>query len=142
GIARLACALPEEERDLIQATTNREKEFDQCWDELIKNAPYLLDLIMNCNDVDLVEMTPVSCFLDAPLGSSDQHDVSLLGGWDNCMLNSQNLRGSSLGQGEAIELLRSAVTSQNPTVDSAQVGLNSKLKMSWEGTPVVLQSVK
>ncbi|CAE6433617.1 unnamed protein product [Rhizoctonia solani] len=57
GIARLACALPEEERDLIQAATDREKEFDRCWDELIKNAPYLSDLIMNCDDVDLVEMT-------------------------------------------------------------------------------------
>ncbi|GAB1528550.1 hypothetical protein RhiTH_011744 [Rhizoctonia solani] len=57
GIARLACTSPEEEKDLVQGATNKERDFDRCWDELIKIAPYLPDLVMNCNDLDLVEMT-------------------------------------------------------------------------------------
>ncbi|CAE6469479.1 unnamed protein product [Rhizoctonia solani] len=57
GIGRLACASPEDEKDLIQAASDQEKEFDRCWDQLIKIAPYVPDLLTNCDDVDLVEMT-------------------------------------------------------------------------------------
>ncbi|CCO35789.1 hypothetical protein BN14_09909 [Rhizoctonia solani AG-1 IB] len=57
GLARIACALPEEEKDLIQGATDKDKGFDRCWDELIKITPYVPNLVMNCNAIDLVEMT-------------------------------------------------------------------------------------
>ncbi|CCO37221.1 hypothetical protein BN14_11375 [Rhizoctonia solani AG-1 IB] len=57
GLAQIACALPEEEKDLIQGATDKDKGFDRCWDELIKIAPYVPDLVMNCDAIDLVEMT-------------------------------------------------------------------------------------
>ncbi|CAE6513013.1 unnamed protein product, partial [Rhizoctonia solani] len=44
-----------DEKDLIQAASDQEKEFDRCWDQLIKITPYVPDLLTNCDDVDLFD---------------------------------------------------------------------------------------